>query len=103
MLVLNEVQHLLRLRLPDKFERTNLKRCSKLIDNLMSLICPECSLKKLLRISDTTLSYVLLSQADLIELIYYGILYLRGYASRICYLKSQLLYLIFLQMLEDIS
>ncbi|OQA26825.1 MAG: hypothetical protein BWY61_00484 [Firmicutes bacterium ADurb.Bin354] len=103
MLILDKGKQLCRIGLSHKFERLNLKRSSKLSDNIQSLIGTKSLLKEFLSITDTAFRDILLCKTDLIKLIDNIFLDLGRDASCICYLKSQILDLFFLKMLKDRS
>ena len=67
MFVLNEVQQLAWICLAHKLERTHLKGCCQLGDNLLCLVRAKRLVEQFLRITDTALRNILLSQTDLIE------------------------------------
>ena len=69
MFVLNEVQQLARICLAHKLKRTHLKGCCQLGDDLLCLVRAKRLVEQLLRITDTALRNILLSQTDLIELV----------------------------------
>ena len=101
MLILYEVEKLGRICFPNELKRLNLQRGSQFSDHVQSLLRTERFLKQLLRIGNTALGNILLSQTHLIKFIYNFFLDLRSHTSCVGDLQGQLLNLLFLQMFEN--
>ena len=66
---MNKVKQLTWVCLSDKLERTYLKTCCKLSNNIFCLFFTESFFKKLFSISNTTFCNILLCKTHFIELI----------------------------------